>query len=384
MPRPSALLPATPIGTRLITSTPQARATSTTPAPTSAVARSVACWLLPHWVSTVVAAIVSGRPAASHAVRPMLNACSPTWLTQPPTTWSISAGSMPGALDDRLLDGAEHLGRVHGGQATIALADGGADGIDDHDVAHARSLRGGSRSQRAEAARAAAAPSARPGVARGGRLRWRIMASFIPSLTPPAAPSGHRYIHVIGADGLRRRSPGRRRVGRALPRHASATYGLVGGRRAPRRRPVVRRGSRPVHVLRPGVARPSGCAAGRAVQLVEWARTHRFCGRCGTPTEPSAGERSMKCPACGLLAFPRLAPAMITLVTRGEPGPDQEALLARGVQFRAPDVLVPRRLRRAGEIARGRRRPRGARGGRRRRRQRPLLGAASRGRSRTA
>jgi NAD+ diphosphatase len=34
--------------------------------------------------------------------------------------------------------------------------------------------------------------------------------------------------------------------------------------------------------------------------------------------------------------FPRLAPAMITLVTRGEPGPDQEALLARGVQFRAP------------------------------------------------
>jgi len=31
-----------------------------------------------------------------------------------------------------------------------------------------------------------------------------------------------------------------------------------------------------------------------------------------------------------------LAPAMITLVTRGEPGPDQEALLARGVQFRAP------------------------------------------------
>jgi NAD+ diphosphatase len=77
-------------------------------------------------------------------------------------------------------------------------------------------------------------------------------------------------------------------------------------------------------------------AAGRAVQLVEWARTHRFCGRCGTPTEMVAGERSMRCPACGLSAFPRLAPAMITLVTRGEPGPDQEALLARGVQWRIP------------------------------------------------
>lgn len=77
-------------------------------------------------------------------------------------------------------------------------------------------------------------------------------------------------------------------------------------------------------------------AAGRAVQLVEWARTHRFCGRCATPTEPSPGERGMKCPACGLIAYPRVAPAMITLVTRGEPGPDQEALLARGTNFPIP------------------------------------------------
>ncbi len=77
-------------------------------------------------------------------------------------------------------------------------------------------------------------------------------------------------------------------------------------------------------------------AAGRAVQIVDWARTHRFCGRCGTPTELAHNERAMRCPACGHMAFPRLAPAMITLVTRGEPGPDQEALLARGVQFRMP------------------------------------------------
>ncbi|MEP7046753.1 MAG: NAD(+) diphosphatase [Ilumatobacteraceae bacterium] len=71
--------------------------------------------------------------------------------------------------------------------------------------------------------------------------------------------------------------------------------------------------------------------AGRAVQLVEWARTHRFCGRCGTTTVQQGGERAMRCPACGLLAFPRIAPAMITLVTRGD-----EALLARGVQFQGP------------------------------------------------
>lgn len=77
-------------------------------------------------------------------------------------------------------------------------------------------------------------------------------------------------------------------------------------------------------------------AAGRAVQLAEWARTHRFCGRCGTATEQMPNERSMRCPSCDLLAFPRLAPAMITLVTRGETGPDQDVLLARGVQFPMP------------------------------------------------
>jgi NAD+ diphosphatase len=36
------------------------------------------------------------------------------------------------------------------------------------------------------------------------------------------------------------------------------------------------------------------------------------------------------------MAFPRLAPAMITLVTRGDPGDRQEALLARGVQWKVP------------------------------------------------
>ncbi|MGH9135020.1 MAG: NAD(+) diphosphatase [Ilumatobacteraceae bacterium] len=77
-------------------------------------------------------------------------------------------------------------------------------------------------------------------------------------------------------------------------------------------------------------------AAGRAVQIIEWARTHRFCGRCGEPTELARNERAMRCPQCSLTAFPRLAPAMITLVTRGDPGPHQEALLARGVQWTAP------------------------------------------------
>lgn len=69
--------------------------------------------------------------------------------------------------------------------------------------------------------------------------------------------------------------------------------------------------------------------AGRAVQLVEWGRTSRFCGRCGARTQVVAGERARRCPTCALTAYPRLAPAVIVLVRRGE-----QALLARGRGFR--------------------------------------------------
>lgn len=57
--------------------------------------------------------------------------------------------------------------------------------------------------------------------------------------------------------------------------------------------------------------------AGRALQIVEWARTHRFCGSCGTPTTPVVGERCMRCPACGHVAYPRISPAMMVLIQRG-------------------------------------------------------------------
>jgi NAD+ diphosphatase len=68
--------------------------------------------------------------------------------------------------------------------------------------------------------------------------------------------------------------------------------------------------------------------AGRAVQIVEWDRNHRFCGRCGTATGLQTAERSRLCPRCGLQHFPRLSPAVIVLVRRGE-----ELLLARSPHF---------------------------------------------------
>ena len=94
-PRPSFLEELDPIGMRLMDSTPEAMAMSTVPEAIRLAARLAAWWLDPHWVSTVVAAVVIGRPAASQAVRPMLNDCSPTCDTHPVTTCWTAAGSTP-------------------------------------------------------------------------------------------------------------------------------------------------------------------------------------------------------------------------------------------------------------------------------------------------
>ena len=159
------------------------------------------------------------------------------------------------------------------------------------------------------------------------------MSNFTPAHQPVDDVAGHRYIHVIGtsvfvSDRIEIDTASQHFLGMHgdeavwaidVPQGEDPSYGAAVD--------LFSYFGRSTEV--------EWAIAGRAVQIAEWARTHRFCGRCGTPTELSATDRSMKCPACGLMAYPRLAPAMITLVTRGE-GDEQEALLARGVQFRAP------------------------------------------------
>jgi NAD+ diphosphatase len=68
--------------------------------------------------------------------------------------------------------------------------------------------------------------------------------------------------------------------------------------------------------------------AGRAFQIVDWNRSHQFCGHCGTPTQPKANERARVCPNCGQSHYPRIAPAVMALVRRGN-----ELLLARSPHF---------------------------------------------------
>jgi NAD+ diphosphatase len=161
------------------------------------------------------------------------------------------------------------------------------------------------------------------------------MTTFRPMNVPPTdTVAVNRFVHVVGATVWIDEVP-------AVPEWSAHFVGIVGD--AAWWAVDVPYGDDPsdgaaldLYGYHGRASEPEWLAAGRAVQVVEWARTHRYCGRCATPTELVPGERALRCPACGLLAYPRVAPAMITLVTRGAAGPDQEVLLARGVQWRIP------------------------------------------------
>jgi NAD+ diphosphatase len=73
---------------------------------------------------------------------------------------------------------------------------------------------------------------------------------------------------------------------------------------------------------------PLFALAGQAFQIMDWDRTHRFCGKCGGRTEPVEGERAMACPRCGIHFFPRVTPAVIVAVVR-----DGKILLAHARRF---------------------------------------------------
>jgi NAD+ diphosphatase len=87
--------------------------------------------------------------------------------------------------------------------------------------------------------------------------------------------------------------------------------------------------------------------AGRASQVLEWEKTHRFCGRCGAATIAHAqGERARICPVCAFTSYPRINPCVIVAVTRGE-----EILLARAQRFSIPMFSTLAGFIEAGETA---------------------------------
>jgi NAD+ diphosphatase len=58
--------------------------------------------------------------------------------------------------------------------------------------------------------------------------------------------------------------------------------------------------------------------AGRALQINDWDNTHQFCSKCGGRLVQKQNERTKSCPQCDLTFYPRLSPAIIVAVTRGD------------------------------------------------------------------
>ncbi len=94
------------------------------------------------------------------------------------------------------------------------------------------------------------------------------------------------------------------------------------------------------------VAETMFALAGRASQLLAWERDHRFCGRCGSAMSMDVAERAMRCEPCATVIYPRIAPCIIVLITRGE-----ELLLARNANFPRPMYSTLAGFIEAGESA---------------------------------
>lgn len=71
--------------------------------------------------------------------------------------------------------------------------------------------------------------------------------------------------------------------------------------------------------------------AGRAYHLLNWAKNNRFCSICGSEMADVHEERAKQCSACSNRIYPRISPAVIVAITRGD-----EILLARGRRHTAP------------------------------------------------
>lgn len=75
--------------------------------------------------------------------------------------------------------------------------------------------------------------------------------------------------------------------------------------------------------------------AGRGFQILEWERSHRYCGTCGEPTTSHAQDRARECKPCRQIYYPRISPVVMALVTRG-----RELLLTRKPGYAAGRYTV--------------------------------------------
>ena len=56
----------------------------------------------------------------------------------------------------------------------------------------------------------------------------------------------------------------------------------------------------------------------KAVLVNDWYISHQFCGRCGTKTKVDEKDMMLKCPECGQVHYPRIAPAIIVAIKKND------------------------------------------------------------------
>lgn len=71
--------------------------------------------------------------------------------------------------------------------------------------------------------------------------------------------------------------------------------------------------------------------AGKASQIVDWYKTHQYCGCCGQENVQHGAQRALVCKSCNQQYFPRINPCAIMLVVKGD-----QMLLARSARFSSP------------------------------------------------
>ena len=76
-----------------------------------------------------------------------------------------------------------------------------------------------------------------------------------------------------------------------------------------------------------GDALPQAPLVFHALGIAEWLWVTRFCPRCGGTLEPRAAGHELQCKECGKAQFPRTDPAVIMVVTAGDPGSEDERCL---------------------------------------------------------
>lgn len=84
-----------------------------------------------------------------------------------------------------------------------------------------------------------------------------------------------------------------------------------------------------MHFMRSDLDKHKLFAVSVAHHLNDWYSKNKFCGRCGQGTEEAKDEVALVCPKCGNIIYPKISPAIIVAITKGD-----EILLIKGANYK--------------------------------------------------